>query len=155
MKKSLQVVVLMLVFISLSCRTSSPSSAQSRVAEPEIQLIQTDGGPQELNYGGPVSVKFEMQVENLSEEPIVLRKLDLRNVGTGPYVLRSRPLFFNSRFPAHKVSSIEFWAQAYARGGSLGSNEPVMVRGIAYFDTPAGQIHKIFTQMISQYRNDR
>ncbi|HVT02692.1 MAG TPA: hypothetical protein VHL58_04870 [Thermoanaerobaculia bacterium] len=152
MKNVLKPVLVLLTLTSLSCGTSSSGRAQ--IIEPEIQLVQTQG-PSDMNYSGPVSIKFEMQVDNRSGEPIILRKLDLRNIGSGPYVLRSRPVFFNSRFPAQKVSTIEFWAEAYSRGGPLGSDEPVMVRGIAYFDTPAGPLHKIFTQMISQYRNQR
>jgi len=151
MKKMLKALLVILPLAAFGCRSSS--STEAHIIEPEIQLTQVQAPP-DLRYGGSISVKFELQVENKSGEPLVLRKLDLRNVGTGAYVFRSRPIFFNARFPANRLSTIEFWADAYSRGGVLGADEPVMVRGIAYFEAPSGQVHKIFTQILPQFGNN-
>lgn len=145
MQNAAKVSLLVLLLAAVAC---SSSSRQVKLLQPEIALQQEPLSQFLLQYRGPIAVGFHMAVRNPSGEPIVLRRLDLQNIGGGAYLIRRLPVFINEHIAPGETKVMSFTTNAYAQGGRLGSTEPVTLRGIAYFEGPDGTFQKIFTQTI-------
>jgi hypothetical protein len=129
----------------------SSSTQNAKIIEPEVELLQIVG-PAELNYPtGNVDVQFEFRIFNKSSEPITLKHLDLASVGGGAYSLRRELRPFNVVVGPNEGKAVTVWSKAYLRGRTAVENEPVSIRGIAYFNSPSGPFRKIFHQEFGQY----
>ena len=133
------------------CASRPASMREADLIHPEIRLIQL-AGPAENGYlRGPVSLRYRIIIANKSDEPITFRSLELRNIGSGSYVVDSRPVHFKETIPPGGFNDAVFFVNGYARGGILNSDEPVMLRGIAHFDTPLGPMNHVFMQRLDQF----
>jgi hypothetical protein len=130
------------------------ANQQARLLEPEIGLYQEPISRFLLQYPGQISVPFQMEVRNPSGEPVKLKRLELLTVGSGAYQVRRLPMSFNEVIGPGQTRVIPFTSWAYAQGGRTGANEPVTIRGIAYFEGPDGMFRKVFTQHLSQMGNE-
>ena len=140
-----------IVLIATAACASSPK--QARLLEPQILLFQEPLSEFLLQYrGNRISIPFSMAVKNPSGEPITLRRLELQNIGTGAYYVRRLPIFFQQLIQPDETKTVTFTVDAIAQGGRLGASEPVTLRGIAYFESPAGNFHKLFTQSFRPVR---
>ena len=135
---------------------SSSNHGNAKVIQPEITIEQLVG-PAELNYpSGPIEVQFRVQVANKSGETITLKRIQLRSSsGGGAYQLRPDFYTFTQPVAPDRFESVTFWAKAYAYGRTLRENEPVTIRGIAYFDSPVGSFQQIFLRELNQYGGGR
>ncbi len=125
-----------------------------KILEPEIALVQLNG-PVDVGYAtGPTQVQFGARIANRSSEPITLRRIEIQSVGTGSYQLRREAFPFNEKIGPGQFSNVTFWAHAYAYSMSRDrqpSAEPVTVRSILYFESPAGNFHQIVSRYIDQF----
>lgn len=137
-----------LIALSLLVIAACATKPKVQLLQPEIAIQQVPISSFLLQYSGPISVSYQMAVRNPSSEPITLRRLDLQVLGTGPYTIRRFPLTFKQVIAPDATEWVNFSVQAYSRGGRLGVNEPLTLRGIAYFEAPSGQFHRMFTQHI-------
>ena len=124
------------------------AACASAPATPEVSvaLAQVSGSRDMFFFAGPVNIEYEVTVTNPTNEPVTLRRLDLKTVGTGAYTLRtpSQPLQVTVR--PGMVSVVRVSANAISRGGNANSAEPVTVRGTAYFDAPSGAFTRVFNE---------
>lgn len=116
--------------------------------------MEQEVGPRELNYPyGPIDIKFNLGVRNNAQIPITLIRVDLAslNPAGGAYSLRRD--FHNVRetIPPNSERVVSFWAKGFSFGRGIRENEPITVRGIAYFESPSGTFQKIFIRDLSQY----
>ena len=142
--------LLPLVLLAAACAHQQ----NAKILEPEISIVQLNA-PVDVGYAtGPTQVQFGARVANRSAEPITLRRIEIQSVGTGSYQLRSEAFPFNEKIEPGKFSEVKFWAHAYAFAMGRDrqpSAEPVTVRSILYFDSPAGSFHQIVSRYIDQF----
>jgi hypothetical protein len=124
-------------------------ASTSATPEVSVALAQVSGSRDMFFFAGPVNVEYEVTVTNPTNEPVTLRRLDLKTVGAGAYTLRtpSQPLQVTVR--PGMVSVVRVSANAISRGGNANSAEPVTVRGTAYFDAPSGAFTRVFNESFS------
>lgn len=141
----------------LSACTSSapdvPTAADLKLLEPEIRFVQLVG-PADLQYpAGDIEVKYGLRIVNKSAEAFTLRRVRVEPVNLGgPYAVRRHSYFFDTAVPAEKTTDVTFWAKAVAEGDpyAMDARAPVAVRGVAFFDSPAGPFRIVFSGNFSQ-----
>ena len=146
-------LLLSILFAACATSKSSTSQPQAKIPEPAIGLEQVVG-PRELGYPyGQIEIKYNFAVQNNAKFPITLTRVDLQPTGVagGPYTLRRDFYNFHQEIPPGSVGVVTFWAKAQGWGRGLRENEPVTVRGVAYFDTPEGKTQTVFINTLSQY----
>ena len=133
------------------------SSNDVQILKPEIELLQLNA-PVDVGYAtGPTQIQFETRIANRSQEPITLKRIEIQSVGSGSYVLRKEFFTYNEPIAPQQAASVKFWAHGYGFATDRGrtpSSEPVNVRSILYFDSPAGSFHQIVTRYINQFPGD-
>lgn len=139
-----------------ACATSSPevpTASELKLIEPQVKFVQLVG-PADLQYPqGEIEVKYGLRIVNRSAETLTLRRIRVEpvNIG-GPYIVRRNSYFFQTSVPGDQTTDVAFWAKAVAEGDAyaLDARAPVAVRGVAYFDSPAGPFRVVFAGNFSQ-----
>lgn len=149
MRKPLLLALLAATMLAGGCSSASNPAAAQR---PEIVLDQLVG-PADLGYpGGRLDIQYQMSVINHAPTAIRLRRLDISSVGGGAYFLRREALPFDELIEPEHRATVTFWVHALQAGSfGRGSNEPVTIRGIVYFDGTAGRFQQIFMRDLSQF----
>jgi hypothetical protein len=145
-------VALIAIAVFASCASSS-GKPRSSIPEPGIGLVQVVG-PAQLAYPyGPIEVRFDFGVRNNAPHPITLIRVDISTLNPqgGAYSLRRDFYTFRQTIAPNEERVVTFWAKAFSWGRGIRENEPVTVRGIAYFESSAGTFQKIFIRDLSQY----
>ena len=142
MKNAVSAVVLGIVLAG--CATSTQSSGPNVT----IQLAQVNSAPDIFYYAGPVNIQYQVSITDPTNEPLTLTRLDLQSVGPGAYSVRTESTPMNLKVAPNATTNylISVWGRA--RGGYLAADEPVSIRGTAYFKGPSSSFVKIFTQNI-------
>jgi hypothetical protein len=137
--------VIALLFV-LGCSSSATDSNGPNVV---IHATPLDTSSNLFYFPGPVGLRYQITVENPLDQPVTLRRLDLRTIGSGAYFLRTGETSMNVTIPpkSAKQFSVSTWGRS--RGGFLGSTEPVTLRGTAYFDSPGGAFVRLFNENIA------
>lgn len=155
MKRAL--LLLVAAFLLAACSTANKNKNASLV-KPELALEQLVG-PSELGYpAGRIDIQFALHVGNRSAEPLTVRRVEIGTISTGAYVLRRESFVFDKQIPPGSVDGVTFWAHGYARGGgpnAFGATEPVTVRVIVYFNTPAGPFQQVVMKDLAQWDRPR
>jgi hypothetical protein len=144
-----------LAIVVLAGCSSSHGQSDTRV-RPEMHLEQVVG-PADLGYpGGRIDVQYELQVTNHSQEPITLRRVEVQSTGGGAYRLRHEAYPFKETVTAGNFVAVRFWAHAFQAGSfGRGSNEPVTLRAIVYFDSPTGTFQQFLLKELTQFESGR
>lgn len=144
--------LMMLTAVALA---SCASTKQPAIPEPGIGIEQ-EVGPAQLGYPyGPMEVKYNFAVQNNAPQPITLIRIDIQTINPagGAYSLRRDFYNFRQQIPPNSVGVFPFWAKAFGWGRGIRENEPVSVRGVAYFESASGPFQKVFIRELSQYPN--
>lgn len=133
----------------VSC--SSSSTPKANIVQPEIDLVQVVG-PAELNYPyGGADLRFDVEIANRSGEPITLKRVELSTVSGGAYVLRREFRTYDVTIAPGRATAVTYWGKAQIRGGTIQEQEPVRIRGVLHFESPAGPFHSIVMRDFRQY----
>ncbi|HET7435390.1 MAG TPA: hypothetical protein VFN10_11845 [Thermoanaerobaculia bacterium] len=140
------------LLLTLAC-ASSTNKTPGKMAKPDIQFGQLVG-PAELGYPrGTFDVQFGMRVTNKAQEKLIVRSIELQNVGVGgPYAVRTETYFFNKEVAPDQYIDLAFWAHAYGVGNpfAVDATAPVTIRAVVYFDSPAGPFRQVFVKNLQQ-----
>jgi hypothetical protein len=147
------IVLLAAALLLVSCRSSKP-------AEPErvhMDIVQINGlAPSQPP--GPFDVQLGVEVQNLSNEAVTVKRVEMVQIGAGAYRLESgfqgsRPFLFNTVVAPGTAETVTFWAHAYAIGvrGSNSEHEPVTLRATVYFDAKSGGFHEMTQQILDEH----
>lgn len=147
-RSSLPVLLVTLLLLTAACGTTSRSTPN--LIPPVITILQISTTASAARHStGPLPVNFRVAVSNRSGETLTLTRLRVESVGEGAYDLASNSQAFAKVIPPDATESVEFWAPAVAQTTILGSNGPVTIRGIAYFDSPVGSFQQMFIQQVN------
>jgi hypothetical protein len=141
------------LLISVLVLAGCASSADDDPNAPKVtvHLEQLDnGGGNNFIFAGPVNLQFALSVTNTTKDLVTLSRLEVRTISTGAYSISPTSTSLNMPVsPGQSVNTtIAVWG--YARGGNLSSQEPVTLRGTAYFSGPSGAFVRLFTEYIGQ-----
>ena len=124
-----------------ACASSTDSTGPNLT----LHLEQASGLPDMFYFRGPISLQYR-----LTSSPLTLRRLDLRSLGTGAYSIRTGSTPITQTIAPNGTTTIPLSAWGYAAGGYLRSEEPVTIRGVAYFETADG--HGFARQFMEMFR---
>src|SRR5689334_13134458 len=145
----------MLAVLVAACSSSSaPGGPKANVPQPQFRIDQVFG-PAEANFPeGPYEVKYRLEIANRADVALRLEKLTISTVNPegGAYTLTApHDYYFKNEIPSKSTDDVEFWAKAYGYGRSMRDTEPVTVKGVAYFRTPAGEyVNQPFMRELQQ-----
>jgi hypothetical protein len=111
------------------------------------QLMSTDDM---FYFRGPINIQYRLTVSNPTDQPVTLRRLELSTLGPGSYSLRTGSSPVTRTIPPNGTTSLTLSAWGRSSGGYLRSQEPVSIRGVAYFED-AGR-HSFVKQFIENFR---
>lgn len=128
-----------LLLAACSAATSGP---KANVAQPQFAIEQLFG-PAEAGYPvGPLEVQYRIEIANRADVALRLERITISTVNPegGAYTLVApHDYHFTKEIPSRSTDTVEFWAKAYGYGRSMRDTEPVTIKGVAYFRTPAGE----------------
>jgi hypothetical protein len=141
---------ILLAFFVFSCASGS---GQANSNEPKVELRQLVG-PSNVGSIGAFDVRYELRVANPSPDAITLKRVELRSINGGSYVLTNNaPFTFNETIQPGNTTAVAFWAHAYVRvrPNDFGSSEPVTLRAVASFQSGKKRFQKVIHQTLSQF----
>ncbi len=148
MKKDERLAVLVAAMLAIASFATAGENVQ--LIEPTLEIFQIGGLPGYASVGGPVTVEYEIRVHNPSSEPITLTRVSLQSVSpVTSYALRSDSRPFDIIIEPDSVGIVTYRALVDAQGGMIGSQTPVNLKGVAFFDSEVGGFAKAFTHQIS------
>ena len=145
MSGSMRFSAVLFLITMAGCSSAGPDQTPAVRIQVE-QRSQSDV----LHFAGPINLQYDIMVTNSSDQPLTLRRIELRTVGAGAYSLRNDSTPVNLAIPPGGTVSKMINAWGYARGGNLAAEEPVTLRAIAYFDGPTGSFVRIVSENITQ-----
>jgi hypothetical protein len=140
---------LLLVVLTAGCAGTSQAQRED-VPQPEIRIGQLPGSGFVIQYRGPLSIGYVVQITNTLSEPIQLKSVRLRTVGTSPYRLDGNTIPVRKEIQPGATERVEISAPGFSFGGRLAASQPLTIRGVAHFDSPTGQFQTVFTEQIFQ-----
>ncbi len=149
MNKKLALIAMTAFF--MACASSNGPMASSSGPSVDVQLDQLGSNGNVFYFRGPINVQYELAINNPTNEPVTLRRLDLRSEGPGAYSIRTGAQPITVKVPPSGSTRVTLSAWASSRGGYLTADEPVTIRGIAYFDSPKGPFTRLFTETLTQF----
>jgi len=126
------------------------ASSSSDTPNINVHLEQVSMPADTFFFRGPINVQYQLTVSNPTGETVKLRRLELSTIGPGAYFLHTGATPISRTIPPNGTTTITLSAWGRASGGDLRSEEPVTVRGIAYFDTTHG--HGFLRQFVETFR---
>jgi len=148
MQRFVRITLFTLAILSLAAFASAGENA--KIIQPDISIVQVGGLPDLNNVGGPLTVEYEIHVHNSSNEPITLTRVDLQSVSpVTSYQLRGDSRPFDVTIAPESTAVVTYNALATSRGGIVGSQTPVDIKGVAYFSADTGGFAKPFTHTIT------
>lgn len=133
------------------------ASSQKEVVNPppKIDIVQVYG-PADIPYSrgqDSVLAEYAFRIENPSNVPITLRRIEMSSVAGGTIALRREDRAFTRTINPGSAEVVSINARVYFRTMSSGSptNEPLTIRAVLYFESPNGTFRKIITRNIGQF----
>lgn len=120
--------------------TSLPSAAPAPA--PAVTITQlTAVAPLRMRVQGGLPVEYRIDITNPLDLPLTLTSLEIETVGeTGAYALKRVRHVFSRSIKAHSVDTIllRAWVHTLQEADTGEVGNPVMVRGVAQFESAAG-----------------
>ena len=137
------------VLLLAGCASSADDDPNAPKVTVHLEQLDSGGGNNFI-FAGPVNLQFAVSVTNTTKDLVTLSRLEVRTISSGAYSISPTSTSLNLPVsPGQSVNTtIAVWG--YARGGNLSSQEPVTLRGTAYFSGPSGAFVRLFTEYISQ-----
>lgn len=141
-------------FLALAAILAAGCASGGNTRRVNIDLLQLVG-PTALQPIGNFDVQYGVAVENTLNEPVTIRRVEIRQIGTGSYVL-ARPIDsfpFTKTIPPGATDGVSLWMHAYAvvRAGDFGASEPVSLRVIVFFESPSGSFQQVVHKVLGQF----
>jgi hypothetical protein len=113
-----------------------------------VRLAPLDTNSNSFYFRGPVGLRYALAISNPADETVTLRRLDLRSEGGGAYIVRANSTPMKLQVAPRSNATIAINAWGRSRGGEFRSDEPVVIVGRAYFDSPRGPFVKLFQETV-------
>lgn len=134
------------VFALLAACSSNPASEGPPIGL-ELAIVNTPTNV--LYFAGPVNLQFQVTLSNPTDQPVTLRRLDLRTTGSGSFFMRATGTPFHVEVKPHASTTVTMSAWGNSRGGYLAADEPLTLQATAYFDSPKGPFIRMLNTIAS------
>ena len=156
-RESISVVVAVLVLASFSGCASSPSAAADGTRQERAPLVTLEqvGGVLEMGVKpqGGVPIQYRLTIENPFDHEVRLTSVEVQSVGdAGGYAMNRVRHPFSETIAAGERRQIDFraWGRVLTEGEMRSVDHPVLLRGVALFDGPAGRMSRNFSAHVNQ-----
>jgi hypothetical protein len=144
----------LLVSACASSDTEDTPASHSQSGKVNVDIVQRTE-LSSVQPQAPVDIQLGVGVQNISNDPVTIRRVEIQQIGRGVWVIRQgaqRSFTFDKAVPAHAEDEVTFWVHAYAvtARGDVGDTEPVSLRVIVYFDSPSGSFREVRQKMLRQ-----
>ena len=137
----MKIAAVALLLLVAGCAT--PAAVDSTASDLQIEQLPDAGFA--VQDRGATSVAYEMTLRNPRNEPVVLRKIEMKTVGRSPYKLRSEPATLSESIEAGAESRVSFTMWSYSHEPSK-VKQMVFVSGTLYFESASGNFTKVFSE---------
>ena len=117
-----------------------------------LHLTQDEAYSNAFTYAGSVNIRFVLSAANTTKDAVKLTRIEIRTIGTGAYTIRPTTTQINIDLAPGEQKSVALAVWGYARGGTLSSTEPVILRGTAYLTGPSGAFMRLINEYITPDR---
>lgn len=139
------------IALLLAACASADSAGPAQLIPPRFRVRLLSGQILPSAYTPNTDLELRVDIYNDSAEPITLKRLQLQSV-VGGLGFRPAGRIFNKMIPPKGVETFELWVSAFLEAGYVDARAPVMVRGTAVFDSPAGAFRRVFTSELVESR---
>lgn len=130
------------LLFAMSCASSDDRPA------PAVTLTQTSAVPDlTVASASGLPTDYRLRVDNPFDHPVTLVSVEIESVGdSGAYSLARVRHSFDRTIPPKSSDSVDLraWVQRLQVDSRGNSDQPVLLRGSARFDTPVGPMHRNF-----------
>jgi hypothetical protein len=96
-----------------------------------------------------ISVRFDMELKNVTDTDLKLKRISLQSVGSGPVEIMETRWNYDKTIRPGETERIEFWAKVNAGSSRLGANVPVITRSTVLFSDAGEQTEALFTRRVN------
>jgi hypothetical protein len=136
------------IFLTFATFMIAASALAASTPAVQARLVQTTMPSDMIFFRGPINVQYQLTITNPGSQPLTLSRLNLSTTGPGGYRLHTGDAVVKTVIPANGSVTLNLSAWANARGGFIGSSEPVEMHGQLWLAPPKG---KTFVQQFFQY----
>jgi hypothetical protein len=115
-----------------------------------ISMQQLTSSGDLFYFRGPINIQYQLSIANPTDQPVTLKRLELSSLGPGSYSIHTGATPITRTIAPRGTTTLTLSAWGRAAGGYLRSEEPVTVRGVAYFEGPKG--HSFVRQFMENFR---
>ena len=137
---------MIVVLLLLAACASNPKNDAPPIG---VELALAGPAANILYIAGPVNLQFEVMLTNPTDQPVTLRRLDLRTPGISSLFLRATGTPFHVEVKPHGSASVTTSVWGNSRGGMLAQDEPIQLQATAYFDSPKGPFVRLVNSVVS------
>ena len=125
---------------------ATSAATDKKPAEPAIGVARIEVNSAQPRTATSVPMVVRVKVENRTEEPVTVDRIDVGSMGVGPYTINSTSQNFHHEVKVGHVSVFPVWVQAAPTqlddtiGGQEGS---MMMRIAVYVTTPTRPQHRL------------
>ena len=126
--------------------TTAAATADKKPAEPEISIARLDVNSAQPRTATAVPMIVRVKVENRTEEPVMVDRIDVGSMGVGPYTITSTSQNFHHEVKVGHASVFPVWVQAAPTplDDTIGGQEgKMMMRLSVYVTTPTRPQHRL------------
>jgi len=145
MRARIAAVAVLLIALSSAAWGASDSSPKLNIS---MQQLTSSGDM--FYFRGPINIQYQLSIENPTNQPVTLKRLELSSLGPGSYSIHTGSTPITRTIVPRGTTTLTLSAWGRSTGGYLRSEEPVTIRGVAYFDTPSG--HSFVRQFIQNFQ---
>jgi hypothetical protein len=144
MRARIAAAVVLLIALSGSAWGASDSPKLN------ISMQQLTSSGDLFYFRGPINIQYQLSIANPTDQPVTLKRLELSSLGPGSYSIHTGATPITRTIAPRGTTTLTLSAWGRAAGGYLRSEEPVTVRGVAYFEGAKG--HSFVRQFMENFR---
>jgi len=139
------------VVLAAGCATQSPDGPPRA---PQVTLEQV-GSVMEMGVSpsGGIPMQYVLKIQNPFDHEVKLRSVEIGTIGdAGGYSMKQVRHNFDETIPALSTREIRFraWVRVLIESEMRSVDHPVLLRGIARFESPSGPMSRNFSARVNQ-----
>jgi hypothetical protein len=141
------IVTIFSILLFGSCASHTKNGVD--IAQPQVEIQQLSSVPlvaEQVTGGMPV--QYRMSVTNTAQVPITLKRVDVRSMGNGAYIVQPTSRPFNLVVAPGATETVEFWVPANAVPSVAGANGAVALQLRTQFDTASGSFQNVSVSQV-------
>lgn len=143
--------ILLFACLALACASSPGREGAPRVIIEQTSEVLAMG----VQPRGGIPMHYLLTIENPFEHEVILRSVEIESVGeAGGYAMNRVRAPFDQTIAAGETRQlpIRAWVRVLAENDMRSVDHPVLIRGLAYFESPRGEMTRQFSARVNTTR---